>query len=693
MGCEGKGAGVKTDRFSVALLIFGIGAGVVSADGERISGWRGDGTGRDPQAAPVTTWGRVAKSVKALSAQAGRPKAADALPTADQAIPDGVIRRWLVLVVPAPEGRKITDELLPNEAASRPEENEKVGDASWKALTLDSSCLDLSAFLPPPAVTSKVAAYAQANVYSPGGEPVFMNLMYEAMTTCWLNGKTLFTHQQGGNSAARVRLPLAKGWNSLLFKTVSGTDRSRAWYLRPVLFGAEPGEYETKNIVWTTLLPASGCSAPVIVGGRLFVTAESGALCCAGKEDGRLLWVRTSTYYDTATPAERETNAQAFTELDTLAARLKELDKAAAEAAAPEAEKTFAERRKVEDQLNKGMGKIDRKYALAPLGEAGFTGPALVTDGRDLFVAFGSGVVVCYDMEGNRKWASLESHPMLEHGYNSSPLLVDGKLVVYMGDLRALDARTGKVAWERPRFLPEPSRTYYHFHGTGGVFSDGDAKVAFFPNGEFVRLSDGKTLFANFFKFGDSRTASPVVDGGVAYKIASTAGGVIAIKPGPITDDKLRPEIVKTVKFDVAKFPRFYQGGYNASPLLHEGLLYCLNEDGVLTVVDVEKSEVVYQRMTDLDLYMHHNFACGRGGASASPALGGKYIFLFGNQGAALVLEPGRVYKPIAKNRIEQVTGRGEYWARQEITMTCPVFEGSRLYYRAERHLYCIGER
>ena len=60
---------------------------------------------------------------------------------------------------------------------------------------------------------------------------------------------------------------------------------------------------------------------------------------------------------------------------------------------------------------------------------------------------------------------------------------------------------------------------------------------------------------------------------------------------------------------------------------------------------------MVYQKLLDADPFMHHNFK-GRGGAASSPALAGNYIYIWGNQGTTLVMEPGRKFKLVAKNRI-----------------------------------------
>src|SRR4029079_16409805 len=74
-----------------------------------------------------------------------------------------------------------------------------------------------------------------------------------------------------------------------------------------------------------------------------------------------------------------------------------------------------------------------------------------------------------------------------------------------------------------------------------------------------------------------------------------------------------------------------------------------------------------------------------------SPTLAGKHIFLLGNNGAGIVMEPGRTYKQIAKNKIENVVSIGHWGERQKRVVANPVFDGNRLYIRGEGHLYAIA--
>src|SRR6185503_8787388 len=115
----------------LALVAFG--------GSETTVGWRGDGTGRYPSATPPTSWGRVSKAVQGLRFQASRPAPSDT----GAPMRDGIVREWLVLL-PAPEGTKVDKEILPDEAGLSPAENEKIGDARWKKVSVETAWLDFT---------------------------------------------------------------------------------------------------------------------------------------------------------------------------------------------------------------------------------------------------------------------------------------------------------------------------------------------------------------------------------------------------------------------------------------------------------------------------------------------------------------------------------------------------------------------
>ena len=125
-------------RFAMAALATAWSAWSVAAAQDasttapaRTAGWRGDGTGRYPNADPPLHWSRISTSVKELSAQARRP-ATDAQPAQEAAIPDGILRRWLVLgPFPRAEGQK-PDEALADAQTLSPDKDDRAGGFTWR---------------------------------------------------------------------------------------------------------------------------------------------------------------------------------------------------------------------------------------------------------------------------------------------------------------------------------------------------------------------------------------------------------------------------------------------------------------------------------------------------------------------------------------------------------------------------------
>jgi len=700
----------------IALLgsIFSSGAQEAGPSPAHPMGWRGDGTGRYPNANPSLDWGRIAKSVKELSAQARKPKG-DAPPPKEASIADGTIHEWLVLgPLPNPKDSK-TDDFLPDIDKLSPDEGDKALEHAWQAVKVDTSCLDLCAAFNVPFDRTEVAAYAHTYIYSPSGQPVAYNIMFQGQGTnrVWLNGAAVYSSPKSIDigPGARLVLPLKKGWNRLLVLNAKSLNFRKSWWICGSLFGDKIPEYESHGIVWKTTLPASGSSAPVILGDRIVFTLESGCVMCLNKADGKPLWARTLTFYDFATDEEKKANAALFAEMAALDEKLKKTDLSDMEVPWKMADLEAKFRWSIEGQLYPKMAKVSHeKYGPPAECEVGVSAPTPITDGEFIYAVFGNGICVCYDRNGNCKWKKMVSHKPVEHGYTASPLLVDGKLVVYFDTLTIFNAKTGDIMVERPHYLAQGTQFnwYTHFHGIGTVLNAGNEKVIYYLNGEFVRLSDGKTLDLDDKKLNilgpenhtngtANRIAATLVEDGVAYKVCNISK-MAAFKLPALAGDKVDPQIEKEIPINTpGKFPYYYEYFYDASPLLHDGLIYLITNMGGLSVIDVKTGETLYQRQLDLEVFMPYNSPDCRlkGGASASPTLGGKYIFIFGNQGAVVVIEPGRAFKQVAKLRLESFPENQAPWSfqHQDVTMTEPVFEGERIYYRSENAMFCLGSK
>ena len=642
-------------------------------------GWRGDGTGKWPAADPPVNWARASTAVKNLRYQARRPKADDP----GSLMPDGVVREWLVLApVPVSDDYDIKHDALPGEAAFDPDEGEKAGPCTWQKAVPDAAYLDFAR------LTGKSAgavAYICTHLYSPAGGAFRMNLTCVGGARVYVNGKP------SPPFSGRVRLDLVKGWNRVLAKFTPGEND---WYAVPVLHAFPPAEYQETGIAWRTALPGvqpgfygggTGAGAPVVVGDRLYLLSEPHDLICLRKTDGKVLWVRTNSYFDAATDEEK--GRPACKEAAPLAASLEAINASLAAGALAPAK--LDEKVKLEKEIYRLMKTVDaEKYRRYDPPDVGFSGYTPATDGRYVYLWLGTGLAACYDLEGNRRWIRVDNLPAVEHGFSSSPLLVDGKLVVFMRDLMAFDAATGALAWQTRIVSHEGLNPQGFFHGSPVAATIGGERAIVLGNGMIVRARDGKVIYKSA-ETGTQGVASPVVDGRTVYHV--TGGSMtffIQALPEALTDPLKLP--TRTVKVDTAPYPKFYMPWHLSSPIVHEGLAYLVNNSGVLTVVDVEKGEIVYRKMLDLDPFQQHNEGPARG-VGVSPALAGKYLYVFGNSGAALVLEPGRAYREVAKNKIESVVMTGHWAERQERFVANPVFDGKRLYLRGEGHLWAIG--
>lgn len=684
-----------------------LGSASFLATPEHPMGWRGDGNGRFLAADPPIAWGRLSVAIKELSAQAKKPKAGDK----GKPIPDGVIREWLTLgPVPIPEGKAAKDDFGTDEARLAPGEGDKLGDLAWKATTTDTFWLHFW-----PMYNNKVpkdgkgfVAYAHTWIHSAEGKPVFMNVMPSGAIRGWLNGKDIVSKADGGlQGCLRVSLPLAEGWNHLLLRVAPllATDWSRGvvqWHVNVAFLGTDTGDYESKNILWTTPMPDSGpgVGSPCLVGDKLFMQAEAAALVCVAAGDGKVLWARSSTFADAATPEERKNNPEVFAEVDPLAAKVKEALKAYCDAPdkfAADA-KVRGERIKNEQKINKLMEKVDAsKYAPQSGSEAGEAAMTPVSDGENVYVVYGSGVVACFDLAGNRKWTTVVGVKSAEHGYCASPCLVDGTLIVKssacLGAV-SLNAKTGAVAMPIPLWKSNRLSMY----STPVLATVGKEKLVVQSFGAVTNVRDGKVLARKPASYNSgSDFISPTVEGKTVCSFVQAQdrwdSGSICFIFQTLPDAMSDPLVMKDAKectYNIKAFPCWFSYDHCASPLLYQGLAYLLNVNGVLTVIDAAKGEVVYQKLLDLSPYLTHGGVV-RGGCSSSPTLGGKRIYIWDNQGSTVVIEPGRQFKQVARNRIERLWFR--YGPeRNECTISNPVFSGNKLFYRAEVNLYCIAE-
>ena len=375
--------------------------------------------------------------------------------------------------------------------------------------------------------------------------------------------------------------------------------------------GDGSGEYPTanpptewtadKNVVWTTPLAKWSNASPIMVGDKLFICAEPNSLLCLSATDGKILWEKTNGAADLATPAEQAMKLPGS---------------------------------------HKDMGSSTQTP---------------VSDGVNVWALYASGVATCFTLDGVRVWTKqLRAPAPSAWGFDASPVLVDGKLIIVYGDVYAYNPLTGEQLWQ--------AKSLQHW-GSPVVTSIGGVNVLVTTNGEIIRISDGVILAKGLFK---PEYNAPVVHDSVIYSVEKGQNAEKAIAwqlPAKIENDAVTP-----TKLWEAAIPA---NRYYASPVYSNGTLYLMAQSGQFTALDAK---------TGTDLNKWPGRLPNMGGELYYPSLAaaGKYLYV-SNESTMLVIDT-TTNTEIARNPIP-----GKF-------RSTPIFVGERMYVRGKTTMYCIGK-
>jgi outer membrane protein assembly factor BamB len=227
----------------------------------------------------------------------------------------------------------------------------------------------------------------------------------------------------------------------------------------------------------------------------------------------------------------------------------------------------------------------------------------------------------------------------------------------------AYNAATGQPAWkiERPTDAPAESHDSYTTPAvlkTSGqtqiVISGGDYVTGHDPNsGAELWRVDG----LNPRKDRNYRIiASPVVVGDMIY--------------APTRKTPLLAIAVEGPKEMTTRWQWTKSGGTDVPTPVSDGkYFYMVAEDGLISCADARTGEPVWGPQRS-----------GAGTVWASPLLADGKLYIVNENGATLVLAAGPEFKVLATNELD-----GSY------TLSSPVAVGNQLFIRTGTHLYCIG--
>jgi len=393
-----------------------------------------------------------------------------------------------------------------------------------------------------------------------------------------------------------------------------------------------PTEWQPdRNVIWKAPLPA-GYSSPVVWGDRIFVTAAVEGDVVPG-----------------AKAVEHIVDGKPWIHPDSVAGDRKHTLKVIA--------------------VDATTGKLlwDQTAYDGPVHDArhrrsSFAGPTPATDGTSLFAYFGPEGLYAYDMSGKLLWKALEKFPTLGLGTGTSPVLFEDLVIVQrdedMGDnsvIVAYDKKTGKerwrtkrpvqVSWATPVLVSAANRTELVTNGTELI-------IAYDP-------ASGKELWRT--KGVESNAIhTPVVGHGVVIVTAGyPAKKVIAIRPGAVADNK-------RVAWEYAKGT-----GYVVSNILYGDYLYLVSDNGTVTCLDPRSGDVKYEggRIPVPAKFM------------GSPVAFGGFVAMTSEEGDTFMLKAGPTHQIVRTNSID------------EAVYSSPAIANGRIYIRAERHLFAIGNR
>jgi outer membrane protein assembly factor BamB len=396
-----------------------------------------------------------------------------------------------------------------------------------------------------------------------------------------------------------------------------------------------------ENVLWRTPIPGLAHSSPIVWGDRLFVTS---AISSRGNAT-----FKPGLYGDGDASEDRSSHKWMLYAID------KRTGKIVWERVAFEGEP-------------RNKRHIKSTYASAS--------PA--TDGRIVVAWFGSQGVHAYDVDGKRLWTvdlgrvdmGAYDLPSYEWGPASSPIIWHDTVFVQCDTqadsfVLALDARTGKTIWKTDR-QELPSWGTPTVVGT----SAGDELVTNASN--FIRAYDPRTGKELWKLGGSSKITAPTPF--IANGLVVVASGraperpLFAVRPGSRGDLTLAKDQTSS---DAIAWSKTGRGSYMPTPLVYDGILYVLGNNGVFDAYEMETGKEIYrQRLEPVG-----------SGFSASPVAADGRIYLTSEDGDIIVIAAGREFKKLGSNPIG------------ELVMATPALSDGVMYVRGVSTLFAIGKK
>ena len=303
-------------------------------------------------------------------------------------------------------------------------------------------------------------------------------------------------------------------------------------------------------------------------------------------------------------------------------------------------------------------GKVRWKRTLAATGSTTchatscMAAPTPVATADAVYALFATGDLAAFDANGNPLWyrSLVSDYPTIinQVGMASSPILAGGLLIVPMDNVgesfvAALDPKTGLNKWKiaRPKDMNWVSPLVRTVNGKEEIlFQAGKELVAY-------DVATGAKTWA--FPHESSTIATPVIE-----------GERILVPGKPLLAGKLGTSGPQSAWTST----KLSTG--NSSPLLYRGRVYATSSSGVVTCVDAENGNVLFQERV-------------KGPFSAAPVGADGKIYILNEAGQTTVWKASAEVEILSTNELG------------ERAMGTPAVSNGRLFIRTDKSLFCVG--
>jgi outer membrane protein assembly factor BamB len=295
-----------------------------------------------------------------------------------------------------------------------------------------------------------------------------------------------------------------------------------------------------------------------------------------------------------------------------------------------------------------------------------FASNAPLTDGRYLYVSFGSRGIYCYDLDGKPIWEKdlgVQMRIKLQFGEGAAPALYNN-LLIHSFDheggsfVIAIDKRNGKEVWRADRDEGSAWATplIADYKGKKQAVISATKKVrAYDPeNGKLIWECAG--LGANVIP-------ALVQQNDLVYAMSGFRDPkLMAIRLGREGD---------LTGSDAIVWSQTRGMSYTPSPVLHDNKFYTLTDTGMLSCFNAITGEPYYhqQRLPQQD-----NF-------KASPVAAGGNLYTASESGVITVIKLGEKFEVVATNTLAD-----------QMFVASPVVAEGELFLRSKTHLFCVSD-